>query len=278
MSPIAVVADSACDLPPHEAARVGVRVVPLTVTFGEESFRDGEELTPEAFWDRVEASPDLPTTASPAPAALLEAYRAAAAAGADGIVSVHVSGKLSRTLDSAQTAAAESPVPVEVVDSRSVSLGIALVALAAARAGADGRGLAETAAATRAAADRVQVVAFLDTVEFLKRGGRVGRAKAALSDLLRVRPVLSLDDGETVLVARSRTRGRAIEEVLARAEGPAEAAAVLHGGAEEAAAVAVRLASACGVEPIVALIGAVTGTHLGPRALGIAVLRPAGHR
>lgn len=269
---IAVVCDSAADLPPAAAAEVVV--VPLTVVFGTEELRDGVDLPAEAFWERVAQDPALPTTASPAPEALLEAYRRAADGGASGIVSVHLSGSVSRTVESARLAAGESPVPVEVVDSRSVSLGEGLVALTAARATAAGASLSRAAEEARAASTRLEVFALLDTVEFLQRGGRLGRAKAALSDLLRIRPILSLEDGEPTLAARARTRGRGIGEVLSRCRGPAEAAGVLHSGAAEAPRVAQALEVSCGVTPIVALIGAVTGTHLGPRALGVALLRP----
>ncbi|HEX9823124.1 MAG TPA: DegV family protein [Actinomycetota bacterium] len=269
---IAVVADSAADLPPGLAPAISI--VPLTVRFGSNEFRDGVDLPATAFWERVDAGPEFPTTASPPPAALLEAYRAAAERGAAGVVSVHVSGKLSRTAESARMAGGEAPLPVEVVDSRSVSLGEGLVALAASEAAEAGGDLAAVAATARGAVARLEVYALLETVDFLRRGGRVGRAKAAVTDLLRIRPILSVEDGEPVLVARARTRGRALDEVLERAAGPAEAAGVLHGGASEASEVAARVREACGVEPIVTLIGAVTGTHLGPAALGVAVLRP----
>jgi DegV family protein with EDD domain len=273
--PVAVVADSACDLPPHRAQEAAIRLVPLTVTFGEESFLDGTQLSPERFWEKV-ADGAFPTTASPSPQALVDAYERAAADGAPGVVSVHLSSHLSRTGETARQAAASASVPVEVIDSRSVSMGQGLVALAAAGEAMRGGGLGAVAAAARSAADRLTVAAMLDTVEFLKRGGRVGAARAALSDLLRIRPVLSLEGGEPILAARARTRARALDEAMRMVSGPAERAAVFHAGAPEAAEVAEvaeRVADACGVEPEVGLIGAVTGAHLGPRAIGLAVVR-----
>jgi DegV family protein with EDD domain len=267
-----VVADSACDLPKTLAEPAGIRTVPLTVSFGTESFLDREELSPEAFWDRVTTDPRFPTTASPAPEALAEAYRAEASAGATGVVSIHLSRALSRTVESARLAASGSPVPVEVVDTGSVSMGQGLVALAAAEAAADHADLETVAAWARAASVRMVVVAVLDTVDFLKRGGRLGRARAALSDLLRIRPVLSMESGEPVVVARPRTRRRALDEAVARVGVPAEAAAVFHARAPDALEAAARLGEACGVSPEIGLIGAVTGAHLGPRAIGLAVL------
>jgi DegV family protein with EDD domain len=270
---VAIVADSACDLPSDIAASAGIHLVPLTVTFGSVAMLDGVDLSAEAFWDRLATAPDIPTTASPSPEVLLDAYQAAGR-GADGVVSVHLSGALSRTADSARLAAARASIPVEVVDTRSVSLGEGLVALATARAAGEGADLHAAAEAARSSVAGLVVSAALDTVEFLRRGGRVGRAAAALSGLLRIRPVLALEDGEPVLAARARTRARALDEAVARVAGPAEAAAVFHAGAPEARAVAGRVAEACGVEPLVGLIGPVTGTHLGPRAVGLAALRP----
>jgi DegV family protein with EDD domain len=270
--PVAVVTDSACDLRPTDAVAAGIRVVPLTVTFGDRSFRDGVDLAPEAFWHRVASETTFPTTASPSPAALADAYRAAAGEGADAVVSVHVSGKMSRTADTARLAAADAPVPVEVVDSGSVSMGQGLVALAAARSAAEGAPVARVATVARRAAAALVVAALLDTVDFLKRGGRVGRAKAALSELLRIRPVLTMEDGEPSLAARARTRGRAVDEMVSLTGLPAHDAALFHSGAPEVEEVAARLEAAWGLRPRVGWIGAVTGTHLGPRALGAAVL------
>lgn len=272
MNPTALVADSACDLPAAAARDAGIAVVPLTVTFGTTSFLDGVDIDPAGFWERV--AQEHPTTSSPSPEAFLRAYRAAAEAGAEGVVSVHVSGALSRTLFSARKAAEAAPVPVEVVDSGSVSLGQGLVALAAAGVAGAGGDVAGVAEAARAAASRLTLAAMLETVEFLKRGGRVGRARAAVADLLRIRPILTLDGGEPVLAARARTRSRAIAEIVEMVAGPARSAAVLHAHAEEAGAVAERVSAACGVRPLVAEIGPVTGTHLGPGALGVAVIRP----
>ncbi|MGH2684209.1 MAG: DegV family protein [Actinomycetota bacterium] len=268
---VAVVADSACDLPPEVAATEGIALVPLTVAFGATSFLDGVELSPDAFWERVDRGDEHPTTASPSPRALIEAW-AAAGGGGEAVVSVHLSSKLSRTVETARAAAPEADVPVEVVDSRSVSMGQGLVAMAAARAASLDAGPAEVAGAARDAATRLTVGAILETVEFLRRGGRVGRAKAAMSDLLRIRPILALEEGEPVLAGRARTRRRAVDDVLEGVAGPAEAAAVFHARAPDADEVARRVREATSVEPLVGPIGPVTGSHLGPGALGIAVI------
>ena len=275
MSRVTVVTDSAADLPAPVAGARGIRVVPLTVAFGDEQLLDGSEVSAEGFWVRMAGEEHLPTTASPSPDALAAAYVEARDRGADGVVSVHLSARLSRTLETARVAAASADLPVEVVDSRSVSAGQALAVLAASDAAARGEELSSVAAVASRAAERLRMAAAIETVEYLKRGGRVGALAATLSDLLRVRPVLSLDHGEPVLVTRARTRRRAIDEVLTRVGAPAEAAAIFHSGAGEIGDAAAALAERCGVEPLLGWIGAVTGTHLGPGALAAAVLPSA---
>lgn len=269
---VAVVTDSAADLPPSLARDLGVAVVPLTVSFGDRGYLDGVDLDAAEFWARVETDPEFPTTASPPPDAFARAYAEAAERGADGVVSVHLSGELSRTLQSAASAARDARVPVEVVDSRAASLGEGLVAIAAAWAARAGGRLEEVAAVARSCPPRTRMYAMIDRVEFLRRGGRLGAAKAAFSDLLRIRPVLTLTDGVPELVARARTRSRAIAEVLARTATRAEAAAVIHSDAPETADVVSRVREATGVEPVEARVGAVMGAHLGPRAVGVVVL------
>ena len=156
-APVAVVADSACDLPDDLAAAEGIHIVPLSVAFGTRSFLDGRELDAASFWDLVTSSDEIPTTASPSPAAFLDAYAASADTGASAVVSVHVAGTLSRTVETARAAAVESPLRVEVVDSRSVSLGQGLVVLAAARAAARGAGVADVSREATLAAQSLRV-------------------------------------------------------------------------------------------------------------------------
>jgi DegV family protein with EDD domain len=270
---VAVVTDSAADLPAELAREAGITVVPLVVTFGDRSFADGRDLGPEEFW-RLGAS-TYPTTASPSPAAFAAEYAALVERGREGAVSVHLSSELSSVLHNARAAASEAALPVRVLDSRSVGVGLALVVLEAARVARSGATAEEVAAGAEDAAHRVELYAALDTVEFLRRGGRVGTARALLSDLLRIRPVLTLRDGVPTLVAKARTSSRAMEEAVARAAGPAVASAVGHALAPDADRVAAQLEEACGVRPHVFRLGAATGSHLGPGAVAVAVLRPA---
>jgi DegV family protein with EDD domain len=275
MPNVAVVTDSAADLPADLARERGVSVVPLIVTFGEESFTDGVQLTAEGFWDRMERRGGLvPTTASPAPGILAEAYQRAADAGASGVVSIHLAGSVSSTAGTATAVGSKAPLPVRAVDSRMVGAGLGLVALAAASAARDGGSIEEVERAAREAMPRVELFAVLESVDLLRRGGRVGATKAIMSDLLRVRPVLSMADGAPTLVAKARTRSKAVDELLRRLDGPAVLAGLSHGRASDAEDVAGRISQACGVEPFVTLMGAALGAHLGPGALGVAVLRP----
>jgi DegV family protein with EDD domain len=269
--PVAVVTDSACDLPPAAAAEAGVTIVPLLVTLGSQSFLDGVELTADEFWRRVEEG-TVPTTASPSIGAFREAYRQAADRGASGVTSVHLSGALSRTADTARQAARDAPLPVAVVDTGSVSAAQGLVALAAAGVAAAGASREDVTRAAHGAVARLRLAAVVDSADFLARGGRVGPASTAVTGSLRIRPVLTIRQGRPVLHSRARTRSRAIDDAIEVVAGPAEAAAVFHSGTPEADDVAARLAGITGVEPLVGPVGPVTGTHLGPRALGLAAI------
>lgn len=279
--PVAVVTDSGADLPPDLASSHRIVVVPLLVAFGDESFHDGVDLPPAAFWERLagrRGRDALPSTASPPPGAFADAYRSAAERGDDAVVSVHLTSELSSTAEHARSGAREPsiPVPVHVVDSRLVGVGLGLVVLHAARVASGGGGPERVAGAAQDAAGRVELSAALETVELLRRGGRVGLVRGALSDALRVRPILTMRDGAPELVAKCRTRARALDHLVARAAGPAAAAAVTVGGPVSLARdLADRVAEACGVRPFVSPMGAAIGAHLGPGAIGVAVLRPA---
>lgn len=279
---VAVVTDSAADLPPAEVARAGLHVVPLVVTFGTESYRDGLDLSPQEFWRIAAGRP--PTTAAPSPAAFAQAHRAAVDDGATEIVAVHVSSEVSSVFQQSREAARAAAVPVHVVDSRQVGAGQALVVREALRAAGEGRAANDVADAAAQAAGRVQVLALVESIEFLRRGGRVGMLKAAFSDLLRVRPILTLDDGRPTLVAKPRTRTRAIQEIVRRLEGvPGVASAIVaHAMAPDAETVVEMVRQAVGVPVTVTVMGAATGAHLGPGAVAVAVLtagpRQQGHR
>jgi DegV family protein with EDD domain len=277
---VAVVTDSTADIPPDLAEARGLRVVPLTVTFGEESFLSGITLPVERFYHRLTHEPGVPTTSQPNPAWFEEAYADAADDGADAVVSVHLSSHLSGTCDQARRVAGRAPLPVTVVDSRQAGGALALAVFAAADAADAGAPPAAVAAAARRAAADTRVYFVVDSLDYLKRGGRLTGAEAVIGTVLRVKPILTVEAGRVAPLEKVRTWARAVERLggLAgeHADGRAADVIVTHGLAPHRARwlwdrvereVSVR-------ERLETVIGPVVGSHLGPRTVGVA-LRPA---
>lgn len=269
-----IVTDSASDLPKDLVAERGIAVVPLTVRFGDDREIVDGSITPDDFWARCNSSAVLPQTSAPSAGDFEEAFRKAAAAGADGVVCVTLASGLSATFSSASAAAAsvKDEIDVRVVDSRSASLGEGLITLAAADSAASGAGLEAVEAATRNAADRTKVFAALDTLEFLKKGGRIGGAQAFLGSLLSIKPIIEVGDGKVEPESKQRTRTRAMQYLAdkVKAAGPLERLAVVHGRAPDVDEFTDLLED---VSPkggiMVSDVGAVIGAHSGPRLLGV---------
>lgn len=271
--------DSCSGIPADLAAAHGIEVIPLTVRFGDDAFRDGVDMTGEEFYRRLPGASQLPKTSQPSVAEFLEVFeRLTGEADTAGIVVVTLSHKLSGTYASAVQAAREfDRVPVEVVDSLSASLVQTFAALAAARAAGRGATLGEVAAAAREVAGASRLYAALDTLEYLRRGGRIGRAAAWAGAVLQIKPVITLDGGEVAPVARLRTRGKAIEFILGRLEEGIKGGRPLHAGVIHAASPqeATDLAEEVRerfqpVELIISGLTPVMGTYAGPGALGVA--------
>lgn len=279
MGRIGVVTDSTADLPAGLADELGLGVVPLVVTFGAESFVSRVTITERTFYDRLAASDELPTTSQPAPPWFEEAYAAAAADSLDAVVSIHLSAALSGTAAVARRVAATAPLPVTVVDSRQVSGGLALIALAAQRRAAAGGSLEEVVAAAEAVRARVRTLVVVDTLEYLAKGGRLSSTRALVGGVLRMKPLLEVADGEVVLREKARTWSRALDRladvVVDHAGGAPADLVVAHAFApDRAAALHDRLADRLDVrESIDTIVGPVVGTHTGPGAVGIAVAR-----
>jgi DegV family protein with EDD domain len=272
---VSVVTDSSSDLPDDLAAAAGVTVVPLSIRFGDEELVDRRDLNPAEFWARCSASPVLPETSAPSPGAFEQAFRAAAAGGAAGVVCVNLSSKLSATIQAAQAAAAavEPGVSVRVVDSRSVTMGLGMIALAAARAGATTDDVDAVAALAEDLAGRTRVYGTLDTLENLKKGGRIGAAQALLGSLLSVKPIIEVRDGAVEPGPRQRTRSRALAWLADRvaSDAPPGDVAIISGQAPDVDALRSLLAGHVPAERLVmADLGAVIGTHAGPRTIGVA--------
>jgi DegV family protein with EDD domain len=281
VSRVAIVTDSAADLDPSTAAALGVTVVPLIVSFGGTSYRAGVDLTTEAFWERMVA-PDapFPSTAASSPGTFRDAFEACFAGGAEAIVCVTVGSTLSGTHKSAQIARELLPErEIHLVDSKSASMGVGLLVVLARDLASEGVAAEAIAATLNGRVDDILVAVCLDTLEYLKKGGRISGAQAAIGSLLGVKPIISVEDGVVGTVDRVRTRSkareRAIEFIMAR---PVDRIAVLHTMSPDVDAFRDALLARApgGIDPSkvsVQVVGASVGPHLGPGAVGAAVLR-----
>ncbi len=274
MAAIRLVTDSACDLPAELAEAHGIDIVPLTVRFGDEELVDRRDLSPRQFWERMAASEVLPETAAPSPGAFEEAYRRAAQDGCEGVVCVTLSAALSATFEAAQVAAraVADAIPVRVVDSRAVTMAQGLMAVRGAEVAERGGGLEDVVAEIEGLVPRTRTFAALDTLENLKRGGRIGGAQALLGSMLSVKPVIEVADGKVEPEGRPRTRGKALQYLAdkVRQHQPVETLAVMHGDAPDVDAMLDLLAPLHPRDRIVlGDVGAVIGTHAGPRVMGV---------
>lgn len=277
MGGVAVVTDSTADLPLALAEEIGLRVVPLSVAFGEETFISRVTLSAEEFYERLRRSSTLPTTSQPTPAWFEEAYQDCADDGLDHVLSIHISSDLSGTLATARQVASRAALPVEVLDSRQVSGGLGLMVLAAQQAANRGADLDEVRAAALEVQERVRSLLVVDTLEYLKRGGRLSGAQALMGSVLKVKPVLEVEDGRVELSERTRTWSRALDRLVDRVEehlGGAPADLLLAHALEpdRLAQLRERLRNRIEIAEVhEAIIGPVVGTHAGPGAIGLAV-------
>ncbi len=271
---IRILTDSSADLSPAVAAEHRIEVVPLTIRFGTDEFVDRHDLTADAFWARLGRSDTLPTTAAPSAGAFQDAYQRLAESGAGGVVAVCISQKLSGTYQAAALAARRAPIPVHVIDSGTASLPLGLTAIAASEAARLGADLADVAAAV-AGAD-TDLLATLDTLEYLQKGGRIGPAAALFGGLLDVKPLIGIQDGLVVAAGRVRTRRKALKALLDWLvdKRGVTGLGVVHGNAPDIDVFLDQLGERFpDVAPLVSLAGPVIGTHAGPGFIGVAVTR-----
>ena len=272
---VKVITDSTADLPPALAEELGITVVPLNVHFGTEVYRDGVEITADEFYRRLVTASRLPTTSQPTPGDFLSAYDEMGQT-TDEIISVHISAKLSGTMNSATQALEEyaGSSRIEIVDSMQGSMGLGVVAIAAAEAASRGGSLDDVVTETRAALPNVGFIGLVDTLEYLEKGGRIGKAQAFVGSLLRIKPLLTIRDGEAHPLERARTRAKGVDRMceLVQAEMPLKDLAVVYTTTpDEARALAQRLQSFLPQgEVILSQVGPVVGTYLGPGVLGVA--------
>jgi DegV family protein with EDD domain len=286
VSRVAVVTDSASDMDPGRAAALGIAIVPLIVNFGSETYSSGVNLSTEDFWTRMTA-PDapFPTTAACSPGDFQTTYQRAFDEGAEAIVSVHVAGTLSGTIKAAQIGAAMfKDREIHVIDSMSASMGEGMLAEKAVQMAADGASAAEIAQTINRRREDLQVYLALETLEYLKRGGRISGAQAAIGTLLSVKPIIEIKDGKVETAERVRTRGKAREKLVELLTvRPMERLSILHttnAGVEEfVAQLLPRVPGGIDRSKVtIDTVGPSVGPHLGPGCVGAVALYTEGSR
>jgi DegV family protein with EDD domain len=270
---VRVVTDSACDLPPALVAEYGIEIVPLTIRFGDEELVDREELSNEEFWRRLATANVLPETAAPSAGMFEKRFRELAADGSPDVVCISLSSRLSATMQAAQVAAKSvaDTCRVEVIDSLTCSMGLGTLCVQAARLAATGASLDEIVADITDRRNRTRTFATVDTLEFLKKGGRIGNARAMLGSMLSIKPVIEVRDGVVEEAGKVRTRSKALRLLVEKvAEQPVDDVAVMHGQAPDLDEVLDMLAPTIDrSQVLIGEVGPVIGTHAGPRVLGV---------
>jgi DegV family protein with EDD domain len=274
MAGVRIVTDSACDLTKDEAAALQVEIVPLNIRFGTEEFTDGQNLSVEEFYRRMSEAEDLPETSAPAPGAFEVAFRKLADEGADAIVCINLSGGLSATIESARNAARalEGEVDVRVIDSRTLTAGQGTIVREAARAAKGGASVDDVVSLVDDLVGRTRVYAALDTLDNLKKGGRIGGAAHLVGSMLSIKPLIDITGGTVEEASKQRTRKKALlwlRDQLYREQGVTHLS-VYDGEAPDVGEFLELIAERFPTEDInTGRIGAVIGAHGGPRVLGI---------
>jgi DegV family protein with EDD domain len=274
MARIRVVTDSACDIPEEIARRLNIDIVSLTIRFGDEEFTDRVDLSPEEFWAKCKASKTLPETAAPSPGAFQAAYERAKADNCDGVIVLTLSALLSATNQSAVlgSEALGDALPVRVVDTKAVSMAQGLLVIDVAELAATGTDLDQLVTHAESLVPKVGVVAMLDTLEHLIKGGRVGGARALLGQVLSIKPLLELKDGVVAEAGRQRTRSKALVAIAeaTKSRAPLQRLALVHGASSEVATLEKLAVDIATENPIIVTdMGPVVGTHGGPGIIGL---------
>jgi DegV family protein with EDD domain len=275
---VRIVTDSTADLPAEIAMELGIDIVPLQVLFGEKAYRDGLDITSEHFFEMLPKSKELPTTSQPSTGEFVRVYERLAA-DTDHILSIHLSAGFSGTVGTARLAAREliGRCEIDVIDSGTVSMAMGFAVMAAARTAQGGASLEACGAAARSVLERQRLAVTVDTLEYLRRGGRIGRAQAFLGGLLKLKPILTIRDGQAHPLTRVRTRRKALDEMLriCLEDGTVEEAIIMDSTTpEDAAYLREEVMKRCpGVPVYSGRIGPVIGVHGGPGLIGLAVVQ-----
>ena len=270
-----IVTDSSADLPEEVAKELGITVVPLYVRFGNDVYHDGIDISGDEFYRRLQYDPIHPSTIQPSPQDFFDSYQKLGPE-ADGIVSIHISSKLSGTCNSALQAKEMmgEGCPVEVIDSQTTTMGLGLIVMAAARAANAGGGMSEVVDEVKQMIPRIHLLFILDTLKYLALGGRIGKAKALLGAVLNVKPILAIKEGEVVPAGQVRSRSKGIDRLfdfVQSASSIQDLAIIYNTTLDEAQTLAEHIAPLFAKEQIMtARLGPVLGVHAGPGALAIA--------
>ena len=271
---VRIVTDSACDLPQSVADELAIEIVPLTIRIDGHEYVDRRDLTVAEFWAKCAASPTLPETAAPSPGQFEQTYRQLAADGATSVVTISLSGALSATMQSAELAARSVAdlIPVTVIDSRSATLGLGAIVSSCARLAADGGTQDEVAAHAHDLAGRTRVWGALDTLDNLKKGGRIGGAKALLASALAIKPIIEVRDGKVEQGGKQRTRSKALAflvDKVAEVDG-LDSLFVLQADCRDVDLFVEMLRPHVDGKIVVGEIGPVVGSHAGRGTIGVA--------
>lgn len=277
---VRIVTDSSCDLPQELTDSLGVTIVPLSVRFGDTEYIDRTTITTDEFWAKCAQSPVLPETAAPAPGQFKKVYEDLVADGATAVVVIALSSSLSATMQSAELAAKDvaGAIDVRIVDSRNASMGLGLTVLDCAEAARKGATADEIVALAESLIPRTHVFGALDTLENLKKGGRIGGAKAMLASALSIKPLIEVRNGLVEEAGKQRTRSKALAflvDVLKQHDGKLERVGILHAQCADIDAFVQSVKSVYSGDVIVGDIGAVIGTHAGVGTIGIAFRQSA---
>ena len=275
MNSVQIVTDSSCDLPEDLINQFGIGIVPLKIRFGQTEFVDRLELTTDQFWEKCRETDELPSTAAPAPGAFIAEFQRAADEGASGVVAIVLSGELSATIEAAQQAAreVEGNIDVRVVDSRTVTLGLGAVVVAAAQAAKGGADIDEVSNIATNSAARTHVHAALDTLENLRKGGRIGAAGSLLGSMLSIKPLIEVRDGVVEPAGKQRTRTKALSYLVKVVEEHAqqiESIYVTHAACDDVDSFVERIQSLVQTDVLVGQVGPVVGAHAGIGTIGVA--------
>ena len=276
---IRIVTDSTADIPNEIAAELNIELVPLNVHFGNDTFKDGIDLTTDAFFDKLINGPDFPSTSQPSIGEFAEVYEKIIEKG-DEIVSIHISSKLSGTSNSAHLAAEQlkDNGNISIVDTLQASLTVGLTAIAAAKAALAGSTFQEVVNIAESTSERAELFALLDTLEYLEKGGRIGKARALVGGLLKIKPLITISEGEVGEFGKVRSRQAGIQKLYDSCveAGKIESIVVAYStDKDDALKLANQLTHVLpdGETPMVARVGPVIGTHAGPRVIALGMIK-----